>query len=173
MPGHHTRPSPGKPDSDSCSCSPLMCITPARRHQTRASSWSQPTGWLRSVAKAAMPASMFRPPSTLQTYPVAPGTLGNPAAAAKAKSWTCLLQSSVTTLAEACDHALQLVAEQDILSPRGQATSPACAPSSCACLLCTARHAACACSGLCWTGVIILTARARARSSEVVLARPQ
>lgn len=68
--------------------------------------------------------------ATVNTADVSSDTwdIGKAAAAAMAKSWTGLLQSSVTTLAEACDHALQLVAEQDILSPWQQATSPACAP---------------------------------------------
>ena len=98
--------------------------------------------------------------ATVNIADVSSGTwdLGKAAAAARDKSWIGLLQSSVTTLAEACNHALQLVAEQDLLSSWRQATSPACAPYSCACLLCTACHAAHAisnaCYGMRWTGLV-------------------
>ena len=91
-----------------------------------------PTPRLAEVCGQAYDASLHVQ-ATVNIADVSSGTwdLGKAAAAATAKDWTGLLQSSVTTLAEACDHALQLVAEQDLLSPWQQATSPACAPSAC------------------------------------------
>ena len=63
------------------------------------------------------------------------------AAAAEAKDWTGLLCSSITTLAEAFSHALELVAEskkakRKILIPWESAVRPACAPCACACSVC-------------------------------------
>ena len=76
--------------------------------------------------------------ATVNMAAVSSGTwdLNAAAAAAKARDWTKLLRSSITTLAEAYSNALKLVAERNIISPWRDAVRPTCAHCSIACLPC-------------------------------------